>query len=373
MMRKQEEVIDLSELFWQPHGTPTAAAASGQPLPQQQPWSIITAQHEDFVTARLIVDCHCLLGEGVLFDDKKHAVLWTDILASRFHVLQLNYDEPTRVVFSTFELPKKLCSFGMLQEDGCNDTVDDDDSMPLLFAWEDGFQLYDVAKQKELSAMSVGEDVNPDKRGSRLNDGRVDPSGNRFIAGGYYGGVAGIKMKVFQCEMKSKDGSSSLVHEPIVDEIEVANSISWNLDGSIMYLADSPTKQISSYRYDLSTGKISDKKVVFQKAVNEPSVPDGSCVDSEGYIWNALWRGGAGPGMVQRIDPATGKVTFTVHMPDTTSQVSCCCFGGKDMDVLFITTAAEGRAHEKEPHAGGLYAARLPFKGRKESRLHFKL
>jgi sugar lactone lactonase YvrE len=72
--------------------------------------------------------------------------------------------------------------------------------------------------------------------------------------------------------------------------------------------------------------------------------------------------------MVQRINPDTGLVVFTVHMPDATSQVTCCCFGGVDMDILFITSAAEHLDLAKEPHAGGLYAAKVPYKGRKESR-----
>lgn len=64
---------------------------------------------------------------------------------------------------------------------------------------------------------------------------------------------------------------------------------------------------------------------------------------------------------------------FTVHMPDTTSQVTCCCFGGLDLDILFITTASENRDAAAEPDAGGLYAVKLPFKGTLESRLDFQI
>ena len=320
---------------------------------------------EDFVTATLIVDCHCELGEGVIYDEKRNTVLWTDILKSKLHTLRLQ--DPSKVVFSTFALPKRLGSFGLLEYSSDND---DCSSLPLLCAFEDSFQLYDVMQQKALSEMSRGEDVNPAKGTSRLNDGRVDPAGKHFIAGGYYGDMAGIKMKVYQCEQKD---DKSLMHEPIVDNVEVTNSISWSLDGSTMYLADSPTKQIHSYAYNSATGTLTDKKLVHEKDLDEESVPDGSCVDAEGYIWNAVWRSGTAPGMIQRIDPSTGKVVFTVHMPDSTSQVTCCCFGGKGLDILFITSAAESQSRTKEPHAGGLYAVRLPFKGRPESRLKFKL
>ena len=341
---KRQESIDLTDLL---HGK-----------------TLVVPSSCDFVTATLIADCHCKLGEGIIFDDRTHSVLWTDILGKRFHKLELNYEEPTKIGLSTYDLPKMLGSFGMLENPGCSET-----SIPLLCAWEDGFQLFDIEQQRELSPMSSGEDVNPKKSGSRLNDGRVDPSGKRFVAGGFFGGVPGIKMKVFRCEQK-EDGS--LVHEPLVDGLEVTNSICWSVDGSAMYLADSPTREIHSYSYNLATGGLSDKKLFHKKAAEDRGVPDGSCVDAEGYIWNAVWRDKV-PGMVQRIDPSTGKVVFTVHLPGATSQASCCCFGGKDLDILFITTAIESLDTKDEPHAGGLYAARVPFKGCKEGRLKFKI
>lgn len=176
-------------------------------------------------------------------------------------------------------------------------------------------------------------------------------------------------MKVFRVEQR--DGK--LFHEPMVEDVEVTNSISWSLDGATMYLADSPSKQIHAYDYDSQTGQVSNKKLLHTKSDPESGVPDGSCVDSEGYLWNAVWRGGAGPGMVQRIDPSTGNVVFTVHMPDATSQVTCCCFGGKGLDILFITSAKEGRDSAVEPSAGGLYAVKLPFKGKPESKLNFSI
>jgi L-arabinonolactonase len=83
-------------------------------------------------------------------------------------------------------------------------------------------------------------------------------------------------------------------------------------------------------------------------------------VDAQGYIWNATWRQGRGTGMVDRIDPMSGQLVFTVYLPDQTSEASCCCFGGPNFDILFITTAWEHLDPHSEPHAGGLYAVKLP-------------
>ena len=140
-----------------------------------------------------------------------------------------------------------------------------------------------------------------------------------------------IRMKVFQVEQRGKQ----LHHEVLVDEIEVTNSICWSLDGKTMYLANSPSEQIHGYDYDAETGNLSNKTLLYamrdaSKMDDFGCVPDGSVVDAEGYLWNAVWRDGQGPGMVQRIHPPTGAVVFTVHMPDGTSCVTWPCIGGPD-------------------------------------------
>lgn len=364
--REITTVIDLTDLL------------HGKSLPPK------TYDDSDFVTAGLILDCRNQLGEGVIYDDRNHTLLWTDILGCTFHTLLMNRKEPTKVVHTVYTLPKRLCSFGMIEpQEQQNTNIDtaDDASLPLLCAWEDGFQLVDIIAQSALrtsssssSMMSSGPIVNPSKGSSRLNDGRVDPTGRRFVCGGYYGDTPGVKMKVFQVEQPDQATPNLLVHEPIVDSIEVTNSICWSSDGQTMYLADSPTKQIHAYDYCAESGQVSNKRLLHGKPLAENGVPDGSCVDEEGFLWNAVWKPGALAGScVQRIDPTNGLVVFTVHMPDTTSQVTCCCFGGENLDILFITTAADSMDPVREPYAGGLYAVILPFRGRPESRLKWAL
>ena len=59
-------------------------------------------------------------------------------------------------------------------------------------------------------------------------------------------------------------------------------------------------------------------------------------------------------------------------MPDSTSQITCCCFGGRDLDVLFISTAHVNRDKKIEPNAGCVYAAKLGVKGCLEKRFRRK-
>ena len=120
-------------------------------------------------TAIRILDTRCLCGEGILYEDVTSTVLFVDIEGKTFHSLQLNDDaNETQALHTVYALPKRMGSFGMLQAP--NDTSP---SLTLLCAWEDGFQIYNVATDTELTTMSQGPDVNPAKKASRLNDGRV--------------------------------------------------------------------------------------------------------------------------------------------------------------------------------------------------------
>jgi sugar lactone lactonase YvrE/broad specificity phosphatase PhoE len=300
--------------------------------------------------AQLLVDCRCHLGECVIYDDRQNAILFTSILERKFHKLSLNTNGGVPVKLESFDLPKMLCAFGLLE-----DPIGPDENQPgYIVAWDDGFQLYDLEGGEPLSEMSQGEVVNRSGLPDRLNDGRVDPTGTRFVCGGC-AGTRDAPLKVYKCEYDEQEGS--LKHSPIVDEIRTTNSICWSNDGKIMYLADSPTKRIDQYDYNVETGELSNKRPLHTK---EHGDPDGSVVDSRGFVWNATWRQGKGTGTVERINSKTGKVNFTVHLPDETSEASCCCFGGPNLDILFVTTAFEHLDPSKEPHAGGLYACKLP-------------
>ena len=332
--------------------------------------SILTAERPDLkdkktsLTASLVVDSKCILGECIIYDDQKNSVLWTDIYGKRFHELKLSGSKSNEAFeILTYSLPKQLCSFALLKGFNSVDSA-------YLCAWEDGFQLFDIANKRELSNMSIGENVNPRGLPTRLNDGRCDHTCQRFICGGFYGEISGNHMKVFRCEW-SPNQSNVLCHYEVncleAPDLEVTNSICFSPDGNTMYFADSPKRKIFAYNYDPLIGQCTQKRLLWQ---TEVGVPDGSCVDSDGFIWNATWRSGYGPGLINRINPLTGEVSFTVHLPDNTSQSSCCCFGGENLDVLFISTAAVDR--NNETNAGGVYAVKVPFVGLKEARFQVR-
>jgi L-arabinonolactonase len=126
----------------------------------------------------------------------------------------------------------------------------------------------------------------------------------------------------------------------------------------VMYFADSPNREIWAYDYNPRTGDISDKKI-FTDFSDQPGMPDGSIVDSEGYLWNAQWSGHR----VVRYRP-DGTVERVISIP--AKNATCLAFGGKNLDVLYVTTARFLMTSEQikaEPLSGGLFAVKVNVKG----------
>jgi sugar lactone lactonase YvrE len=130
-----------------------------------------------------------------------------------------------------------------------------------------------------------------------------------------------------------------------------------------MYFTDSPRYTIWKYDFDAATGSISNKRpfaTIDHFEHQKKAEPDGLAVDVEGYVWSALWGGCR----VVRFSPA-GELVGEVRLPSL--RVSCPAFGGKDMDELFITTAAldeddlEGR--KKYVENGGIFRIKVGVKG----------
>jgi len=92
--------------------------------------------------------------------------------------------------------------------------------------------------------------------------------------------------------------------------------------------------------------------------------PDGACVDSQGYVWNAIFGGGR----VVRYAPS-GAVDRVIQLP--VGNPTCVCLGGPDLKTLFITTATRFLTREQlraQPWSGSLLAIDVDVPGIAERR-----
>ncbi len=279
--------------------------------------------------AELILGCQNHHGEGIFWNPIDQRVWWTDI-----HGQHLHWYEPESGKHGSVSMPDRVCCFAPRKNGG------------LIVAFADRVSFFDFEKGETGKLC----DFEPDNQDTRLNDGRTDRSG-RLIAGGMNEATGAKNSSVI-----SIDEHGNV--QTIIENVSCANSTCFSPDGSTMYFADTPEKTIRAYSYDTKTGAIGDMYIHCNMS-SEPGLPDGSCVDAEGGVWNAEWEGHR----VVRIAP-DGSIDRIVEIP--VLKPTCCAFGGKDLDTLFITTSrlmSTDEQLEAEPDSGGLFAIKPGFRG----------
>ena len=272
--------------------------------------------------AELVVEAGNELGEGVLWSPSDGEVQWTDISGRRFWAYRPS-DGRSRSV----ALPDRLTCFAPLG------------GSKLLAGFAGGLAVFDL----ESGVRRLIAAVEADRPSTRLNDGKLDRKG-RLV----FGTMDEDSPPRPIGQIYSYEGAPA--PRPLASGVRIANSIAFSPDGRRMYFADTPTKIIRCYDYHVDSGEVSGERTF--AAFQGPGSPDGSTVDSDGCLWNAEWGGGR----VARYT-TDGRVDRVVDLP--CSHVTCCAFGGANLDQLYVTTARTGldpAALAREPLAGALFA-----------------
>ena len=175
--------------------------------------------------------------------------------------------------------------------------------------------------------------------GARMNDGGCDPQG-RFWCGTMAYDCAPGAGSLYRVEA---DGTWS---EQLTG-LTISNGLGWSADGATAFFVDSMVYGIDRFAFDNATGTLSDRRR-FADVGGGEVLPDGLAVDAEGGVWVALWDGGA----VHRYAP-DGALDAVVRLP--CRRVTACCFGGRDLDELFITTSRLELPDDVDPDAGSLF------------------
>jgi L-arabinonolactonase len=279
--------------------------------------------------AELVVDCQNILGEGVIWHADAQRLHWVDIESGELWTL-----DPASGEVSSHKAPERMTCLAPRRSGG------------FIVAFASGFAFYDPATdaREDLAAFE------PDRPTTRLNDGRTDRQG-RFIAGGY-----DEKNGAFISSVLRVDPDRRVTK--LFGEVACANGICFSPDGRKMYFADSPARKIWSFDYDVNTGTLNSRREL-TSFDSQPGLPDGSCVDAAGCIWNAQWSGNR----VVRFTP-DGRVDQIVSVP--VPNPTCVAFGGAALDTLYITTARYLMTPEQvaaAPYSGSLFACRPGVKG----------
>jgi sugar lactone lactonase YvrE len=262
------------------------------------------------------------VGEGPVWDHREQVLYWIDIKTPRL----VRFDSATGENRAT-PLAERIGCLAVREQGG------------LIAALETGFKWLDPAT----GALEPLLDPEPDKPQNRFNDGKCDRRG-RFFAGSMDDAERACTGTLYRLD---PDHSVHVMRS----DVHLANGLDWSPDGRVMYFTDSLRRTIYAFDYDPDTGAMSGERV-FATVAEEAGVPDGLTVDAEGFVWSAHWGGWR----LTRYAP-DGRIERVVEMP--VPQPSSCCFGGADLDVLYVTSAAiemTAADLEKAPDGGGLFA-----------------
>ncbi|XP_055588960.1 regucalcin [Uranotaenia lowii] len=278
-----------------------------------------------------------VLGEGPHWCIERQSLYYNDIYGGTIH----RYDYAQNVTYTAKIDGYPVIGFIIPVKNSHTEFIIGTDRKLTLIDW-------DGVSEKASFVRTVGE-VEFDKLDNRFNDAKVDPKGR------FYGGTMRLEEKgdIFEMRLGTFYRYDAKKKEFVClkKSIGVSNGLCWNEKKNLLYYIDSCDLDVKEYHVD-ENGDISKERVVIDFCINgeRPKfVPDGMTIDSEGFLYVATFGGHT----VYKVDPSSGKIVLEIKLP--AEQVTSAAFGGPNLDILFVTTAAKEFKSPQPPPAGALF------------------
>ncbi|ESZ50696.1 gluconolaconase [Mesorhizobium sp. L103C565B0] len=277
----------------------------------------------------------CELGEGPSYDPATDTLFWFDIVNGL--LLEQGVTSSARKVHELGQMASAIA------------IIDDNRQ---LIATETGLHVRDVSTGK----LTLHTPIEADNALTRSNDSRVHPCGAFWVGTMGKGEEkgAGAIYWFFKGELRT-----------LYTGITVSNSICFSEDGSIAYYTDTSTGLLMRVACDPATGLPVGESKVFVDHRSSKGFVDGSVVDRDGVLWNAVWGGKA----VKAYSP-DGTLLREIAVP--AGQSSCPAFVGAKAGRLAVTSAWKGKDDKQrklDPQAGMTFLLDIPVNGRFEPRV----
>ena len=286
---------------------------------------------------------NAVVGEGPVWSSEEKKIYWTDIYGGKL----FRFD-PLNKTNEIIHDGVQVGGFRFNESGGL-----------ILGSWE-GIILWNSDDDFKVIKEGLVEGTNIK---IRVNDAISGPDGS------FYCGTGATK---WQNDLVFRINPNHSID--VIDEgVKLCNGMGFSPDETIFYSTDSLRKTIYKWDYNATSKAITNKRVLVK--YEGDGITDGMTVDSEGFIWSAIWWGSK----VIRFDPE-GKVEREVHFPAT--QTSCPMFGGEDLNELYVTTAGadfggeptgiEPPGYDFSAYRGGdLFKATLDIQGKPEYKTKF--
>jgi len=202
-----------------------------------------------------------------------------------------------------------------------------------LLTLASGVYRLDLTSSTDRPELCLFSKVDP-VDGNRANEARCDPQGRLWLGTMQNNlGPKGEDIPVTRdtgglFRLNASPHGQPPVVTPLLEGLGIPNTLEWSADGRFVYFADSKAGQL--YRYSLQPDGTLGARETW--AAEGPGAPDGSALDSEGYLWNARWGGGC----LLRFAP-DGRIDRRIDVP--VSHPTSCVFGGPDLRTLYLTSA----------------------------------
>jgi sugar lactone lactonase YvrE len=277
-----------------------------------------------------INDVQCDLGEGPVYDARRNALWYCDIVRREVHGMELGSGRARRFAF-----PSEVGSLGLAR------------SGRLVVALRHTVVLFDPDTQKSEEVATIEAERGAD---TRLNDGKVGPDGAFWV------GTMDDRGKPTREPLGSlyRVTPAGTVERKVPD-LMVSNGLAWSSDGRTMFHSDSSGPWLDRWDFDPVTGAITNRTRIAE--LNEATGrPDGGAADAEGFYWSA----GISAQRLNRFD-RNGRLLESYPVPVAAPTMPC--FGGPDLKTLFVTSLRVGRSPDllaKYPLTGRVIAAQSP-------------
>lgn len=228
-----------------------------------------------------------LLGESPIWNYFDSSLYWVDI--DDYKVKK--YSDEKGII--TYNMKKKPTCLAVI------------DVNTMMIALEDGIGIYDYRNESYNYLAKI------DNKSVRLNDGKCDKNGILHIGS--------------MCLYEPKEPIGTIYNfkngnlNELIPNIGISNGISFDKNNT-MYYADSLQKTI--YKYDTNNTVI--------HSYND-YCPDGSTIDINNNYYSCLWEG-------YGIDIFNNDIKED-YLSLPCKFTTCCCFGGENMNKLFVTSA----------------------------------
>lgn len=251
-----------------------------------------------------LTDSSAILGEGISISKNGKYLSWVDILGHKVYIRDLTSHE--EICLENWKFPS--CTF-------------QDESPWVYIAHFRGIDRWNRASGS-VENCTTWLEHKPDLR---CNDGKMDALGNIWIS------TMSIDHESSRGALWvwNRKGSPKL----LLDQISIPNSIAVNWESQLLYFADSLLGDIFKCSIDSDLNLIHKPSLYFPKQ-NAIGIPDGSCLDQDGNLWNTRWDGGC----IISISPE-GQILESIQLPH--ARPTSVALEDRELFVTFAESIAD--------------------------------